>query len=149
MIGMGQESQNSSKKGEQNQSSKGVWIIKTKFVTENSKVWFGCFVLLLCVCMYAQRGRFCTLGHSWMFLTFCFHLENVRITYSKRIDSKQERKLLLLIRPFWSLDMQTIYANREIFSTTTKASVTPMKITQIFPTVRLFKYLFLQLFKKW
>lgn len=48
MTAMEQESRNSSK-GEQNQSSKEVWIIKSKFLTKTSKVDFG--VLFCCVCV--------------------------------------------------------------------------------------------------
>ena len=54
MTAMEQESQNSSK-GEQNQSSKEVWIIKTKFLTESSKVSFCVYV---CVYMLGEGVYF-------------------------------------------------------------------------------------------
>lgn len=85
MTAMEQESQNSSK-AQQNQSSREVWIIKTKFLTESSRVSFR-VLFRVYVYMYLLRDW----GGGWILksrisldgLTFYFYLENIRRTYSK------------------------------------------------------------------
>lgn len=89
-----QESQNSSK-GEQNQSSREVWIIKTKILTESSKVSLLVFCILSVYVFAGEAGAGWTAGHLGC-LNIPLLSRKCQRTYSKWIDSKQKKEVIVI-----------------------------------------------------